>query len=83
MAETIGFILGEYTIPSDLPILYITDSNNARTLQWRVKNRDEFTHQKMASCVKQGIDYLIANHLEFLTSRWPKEEHLSKYTKCL
>jgi hypothetical protein len=46
MAETIGFILGEYTIPSDLPILYITDSNNARTLQWRVKNRDDLHIEK-------------------------------------
>jgi hypothetical protein len=25
MAESIGFILGEYTIPSDLPILHIAD----------------------------------------------------------
>jgi hypothetical protein len=32
MAESIDFILGEYTIPSDLPIIYITDSNNARVL---------------------------------------------------
>jgi len=28
MAETLGFIIGEYSIPSDLPIIYITDSNN-------------------------------------------------------
>jgi len=33
MAESLGFIIGEYTIPSDLPVIYITDSNNARTLQ--------------------------------------------------
>jgi hypothetical protein len=32
MAETVGFIIGEYTVPPDIPILYITDSNNARTL---------------------------------------------------
>jgi hypothetical protein len=60
MAELIGFILGEYTIPSDLPIIYITDSNNARVLQRRVKNKEDFTHQKMVRCVKQGIDYSIA-----------------------
>jgi hypothetical protein len=29
MAETLGFIIGEYTIPVDMPIIYITDSNNA------------------------------------------------------
>jgi len=33
MAESLGFIIGEYIIPPDLPIIYITDSNNARTLQ--------------------------------------------------
>jgi hypothetical protein len=36
-AEALGFIIGEYTIPSDLPVIYITDSNNARTLQRNVK----------------------------------------------
>jgi hypothetical protein len=25
MTESIGFIIGEYTIPSDLPVIYITD----------------------------------------------------------
>ena len=33
MTESLGFIIGEYTIPPDLPTIYITDSNNARTLQ--------------------------------------------------
>ena len=34
MAEAFGFIIGEYTIASDLlPIIYVTDSNNARTVQ--------------------------------------------------
>jgi hypothetical protein len=33
MAEALGFIIGEYTVPPDLPIIYITDSNNAWTLQ--------------------------------------------------
>jgi len=29
MAEALGFIIGEYTIPENTPILYITGSNNA------------------------------------------------------
>jgi hypothetical protein len=29
MAEAIGFLLGEYTISSTIPIIYVTDSNNA------------------------------------------------------
>jgi hypothetical protein len=33
MAEALGFILGEYTIPSGFQIIYVTDSNNAHTLQ--------------------------------------------------
>jgi len=37
----------------------------------------------MVRCVKQGIDYSIANHLEYLTSKWPNEEQLGKYTKNL
>jgi len=47
MAEAIGVIIGEYTIPSDLPILYITDSNNAHTLQRNIKFRDKFAHCKL------------------------------------
>jgi hypothetical protein len=31
MAESLGFIIGEYTIPGNFPVIYITDSNNART----------------------------------------------------
>jgi hypothetical protein len=29
MAEAIGFIIGEYTIPPNMPIIYMTDSDNA------------------------------------------------------
>jgi hypothetical protein len=77
MAEAIGQILGEYTIPSQYPIIYITDSNNARTLQKNIKTMEEFTHRKWVRQVKQGIDYSIANHLEYLTKRWPREDQLS------
>ena len=63
MAKTLGFIIGEYTIPADIPIIYITDSNNARTLQRNVKNGDKITHWKMIRCVKQGIDHPIAKFL--------------------
>jgi hypothetical protein len=31
MAEAVGFIIGAYTIPCDIPIIFVTDSNNART----------------------------------------------------
>jgi len=37
MAEAMGFIIGEYTIPANLPVIYITDSNNARSLQKGLK----------------------------------------------
>ena len=81
MAESMGFIFGEYTIPSDLPIIYITDSNNARTLQRNLKDSDSFTHRKMIRSVMQGIDSSIAHHLKFLTSKWPKWEELSSQVK--
>jgi hypothetical protein len=54
MAETLGFIIVEYTIPLDMPIIYITDSNNARTLQQNIRFKDKFTHCKMIRQVKQG-----------------------------
>ena len=82
MAESLGFIIGEYTIPSDLPVIYITDSNNARTLQRNVKNSKDFTHRKYIRKVKQGIDHSIANHLEYLTSKWPKPEQMSAQTRA-
>ena len=83
MAEALGFIIGEYTIPPDLPVIYITDSNNARTLQRNVKNKAKFTHRQMVRCVKQGIDQSIANHLELLTSKWIPEDQLSHSTRRL
>ena len=83
MAEALGFIIGEYTIPPEFPIIYITDSNNARTLQRNVRNRDSFTHRKLIRCVKQGIDHPIANHLEFLTSKWRHVDQLSPAMKRL
>lgn len=83
MAEALGFIIGEYTIPPELPVIYITDSNNARTLQRNIKNKDSFTHRQMIRQVKQGIDQSIANHLEFLTSQWIPESQLSQRTKEL
>ena len=69
MAESLSFIIGEYTIPTDFPIIYITDSNNARALQKRAHNSHYFTHWKKVRCVKQGIEYSIASHLEYLTSK--------------
>jgi hypothetical protein len=76
MAETFGFIIGEYSIPTDMPIIYITDSNNARILQRNIKQGEQYTHWYMIRHIKQGIDHVIANHLEYLTSLWPQEENL-------
>jgi hypothetical protein len=67
MAESLGFVLGAHTIPPGIPIMYVTDSNNARTLQRNLANPHLFTHRKMVRKVKQGIDHAIANHLQLLT----------------
>jgi len=79
MAESIGFLLGEYMIPSDYPIIYVTDSNNARSLQCNLTNMHNYTHRYNVRHVKQGIDYAIANHFEYLTKRWPRKYQLSPY----
>jgi hypothetical protein len=70
IAELLGFILGAYTVPPNIPVLYVTDSNNARTLQCNVTNLQLFTHRKIVRKVKQGIDASIANHLEYLYRRY-------------
>ena len=80
MAEAFGFILGDYTIPPDIPVIYITDSNNARTLQRNIYKKSSLTHRQLVRKVKQGIDQAIANHLDFLTSQWPPEETLNAQT---
>ena len=64
MAEALGFIIGEYTIPAEIPVIYVTDSNNARCLQKRIRNSDTYTDRKIVRSIKQGINYSIANHLE-------------------
>jgi hypothetical protein len=73
----------DYTIPSDWPIISITDSNNVRTLQKKIRNPEDLTHRKMIRRMKQGIDYSMANHLEFLTSKWPTEDNLDEFKKRL
>jgi hypothetical protein len=83
MAETCGLLLGEYTVPANMPIIYITDSNNARTLQRNLKNSITFTHRKMIRTVKQGIDYSIASHLEHLTSKWPAADIQTAHAKAM
>ena len=76
-----GLILGEYTIPSNMPVIYILDSNNARTLQRKLCNLDAYTHREKIRNIQQGIESSIANHLEYLTSRWPSQDQLSQHTK--
>jgi len=49
----------------------------------KVYNNDDLTHRKTIRKLKQGIDYSIANHIEYLTSKWPREEQLSEHTKRL
>ena len=80
MAEAVGLIIGDYMIPLDIPIIYITDSENVRTLQRNIKNKGLFTHQTLIRKIKQTIDHSIANHLEYITSRWPEEETLNEAT---
>ncbi len=83
MAESIGFIIGEYTIPAELPVIYITDSNNARTLQQSIASLKKFTHRKQVRHVKQGMDQSIASHLEYLTKKWPAQNELTPYQQHL
>lgn len=65
---------------TDVNMEWQENSNNARTLHHNVKNNGNFTRQKMIRKVKQGINQSIANHLDMLTAKWPKEEQLSNYT---
>jgi hypothetical protein len=69
ISESLGFILGAYTVPPNIPVLYVTDSNNARTLQRNVTNLQLFTHRKIVRKVKQSINASIANHLEYLSAQ--------------
>jgi len=59
MAESIGFLLGEYMIPSDYPIIYVTDSNNARSLQCNLTNMHNYTHRYNARHVNKGLIMLL------------------------
>ena len=64
-----GFVIGAHTIPPKTPILYVTDSNTARALQRNIINIHQFTHRKKVRKVKQGIDYALANQLEYLSQQ--------------
>jgi hypothetical protein len=61
----------------------VTDSNNARTLQRNIKYIAGFTHRRKIRHIKQGIDYAIANQLEYLTQQWPRHDQLSPYAQRL
>ena len=81
MGESIRFVIGEYTILSDLPFIYITDANNAGALQRNMKNSDSFTHNKVRG-IKQGIENSIANHyLEHLILKRPQQDQIGAHTK--
>jgi hypothetical protein len=54
-----------------------------KNTQRNIKNIDEFTHRKKVRCVKQGFEYYIANHLEYLTCKWPRADQQSSHTKRL
>jgi hypothetical protein len=79
MAEVLGLILGEYMIPSEMPVIFITDSENARTLQRNIRNKSQHTHRAYIQRVKQGIDTALANHLEHLIAQWPREDRLNSF----
>lgn len=83
MAESIGFILDDYTIPPDIPVIDITDSNNARTLQRNLMSLDQYTHRQKIHNIMQGIDSSIAGHLDHLTQNWVKFDQLSDYHQRL
>jgi len=51
MAETLGFIIGENTIPAELPVIYVTDSNNARSIKKKVET-------VILLCIKKLYDLL-------------------------
>ena len=63
--------------------IYILDSNNARTLQRKIYHLKDFTHREQIRNIKQGIESSIANHLEYLTLRWPRDTQLSQQAKEL
>lgn len=44
MVESIGFILGDYSIPAHILVIYITDCNNACTLQSNLTSFEQYTH---------------------------------------
>jgi hypothetical protein len=83
LAESIGFILGAYTAPLGLPILHVTDSANARTLQRNVRHMNDFTLRKQMRTIIQGINSAVANHLEYLTAQWPDQHQDGSFEKQL
>jgi hypothetical protein len=67
MAESLGFIIGEYTAPLTGPS-YILQTLIMRGHSKKRLEPEDLTHRKKIRRMKQGTDYSIASHLEFLTS---------------
>jgi len=72
-----------HTNSSAIPVIYITDSNNARTLQRNLTSLDQYTHRQKIRTIMQGIDSSIAGHLDHLTKSWVPFDQLSSYHQRL
>jgi L-lactate utilization protein LutC len=82
MAESLGFIIGEYTAPLTGPS-YILQTLIMRGHSKKRLEPEDLTHRKKIRRMKQGTDYSIASHLEFLTSKWLTEDNLDEFKKRL
>jgi len=75
MAETLGLIIADYSIPHKHPTIIITDSQNARTLQRNLFFQDNFTHRQLTRKLRFGISHSLSAHLNMLTTmRLPIED---------
>ena len=76
MAESLGILMSEYSLPSATPAMYITDSQNARSLHYNLNKGQDLTNCSLIRKVLQGIHQPIANQLSYALSQRYKEEDL-------
>ncbi len=76
MAESLGILLSEYSLPIASPAMYITDSQNARSLHYNLNKGQDLTNCFLNRKVLQGIHQPIANQLSYALSQRYKEEDL-------
>jgi hypothetical protein len=80
IAEAYGFLLAEYTIPINCPVIYITDSQNARGMHYNIIHRDSLTHRQRIRQLGQGISQSLVNHFEHLIQQRPAIEEFDEET---